>query len=173
MTTVTAWIAATRPHHLCLLDVLQWQPGHQEELLLLDRNWNEYGHPTEAGVYPATDYFKRNKVLATYLGDYSWEFVWCQGGLPVNENKLHICTEGLATSWCWRELDADNTFTLSSEELEEEVPLPERTPQKLSISDFPALVRVGWRGPCLRWSQLAQLPPILVVDRSSCTPSSP
>lgn len=155
------WIKDTRPYHLNLKEVQNWQKGEKREVVMFDRNFEEYDiweNIKQKTSLPATTFFKHNKGTLTYKGDLKWDITYDFG--ETIEHEVHISTASLSTSWKWVNIE-NNHIEIKNEVLDNRVTLPShKSKMKIPISKFPLETRVGWRGPMIEWKYLSKLPPV-------------
>lgn len=155
---VDDFIENTRPHQLTLGDVVALRVGQQFEVVIWDRNFEEYWM-WESAVpgqrYDPQTFFAANRWTVTYRGDLNWTLEQNATG-EVNDS-IHINTASLNTSWNWSPLK-DGYVNISNEEVSSGFSLAGLSPKNIHWTRFPDQTRVGWRGPMMRWEKLATMP---------------
>ncbi len=150
------YINSCTSSHLTIEDVMNWEVGHEADVVIWDRNFEEYwiwDNAEEEKLYDPKEFFRKNRHKLTYKGNMVWDihFIFNE----TFEHQVHLDVAGLPTNWTWCVLDDDGTINITSERLKEgeEIP-PERKPICMHWTEFPTSTRVGWRGPIMLWDDL-------------------
>lgn len=113
-------------------------------------------------LLPATKFFKHNKALIEYLGNYEWNITYDYG--ETLKQSINLSTSSLATNWTWVVIE-NGKIVIKNEVMDNRVPLPEhKSAFEIPVSKFPLETRIGWRGPMIEWQHLANLPKVYWKD---------
>jgi hypothetical protein len=155
------WIENQRDKHLKLEDLSELENGHEIEVLVLDRNFDEsIWTSKEIDVsYDPEEFFEYNKWKIKYLGDYKWDLI-----APWNEtyeHPIHLDITDLGLNYFWSPLDGANgdQIIMKSDSVSGKIVKLDE-PIIMHVSDFPDDTRIGWRGPIMKWSDVASGGPV-------------
>jgi hypothetical protein len=151
------WIRDHRLYHLCIDDLETLKPGDVLDVVIFDRNFEEYGMWDEIPAntpFEPKQFFRFNHHQIEWLGDGRWNLKLQWGDF---EHPLHYNVESLATNWTWLGPDENGMIDVRQEIIngDEEIPLT-RKAFSLSITDFHPRTRVGWRGPVMMWKHVQE-----------------
>lgn len=142
--------------HLTLADINKLSVGDILDVVIWDRNYEEYWMWTKAvpvQLYSPEEFYKQNRHQLKYLGDYQWDITYPFG--ETHTHPLHLWVGNLRTTWEWYELQ-DGWINVRQEYLASKQKIPIHwSPIHKHISEFEPATRVGWRGPIMLWSKLA------------------
>ncbi len=155
------YIESKRPQHLTIADVKGLNPGDQLDVVIWDRNFEEYwiwSSPQEEGAkneraYDAQEFFKKNHHRLVYRGDMKWDIHFQFG--EVFEHPVHVDTSKLETNWSWCAIADDGCIHITNEMVYvgEEIP-GHWKPKHMHWKEFADETRVGWRGPIMLWKDV-------------------
>lgn len=136
------FIDICKDKHLTLEDIKELETGKELDLVVWDRNFEEYKIWKELQpekVYDPETFFSENRCKCIYKGDLKWDIVFGFG--QTIQHPLHL---NIDDYW----LPIDNGY----------VNVP-NGPKVLWYA-FPDTTRIGWRGPVMLWNQLAKMPKV-------------
>jgi len=147
---VYTFIKNCTPYHLTLNDVKNMKEGDTIEVVIWDRNFEEYGiwNSVKEGVsYNPQIFFQCNKHKLTYKGNMIWDIDFNHG--ETFRHPVHIEHEKNK----WRAIDNDGNVYSGCSDCETKKILQH-------WSEYPGNSRVGWRGPAMLWDKLNGLPQV-------------
>lgn len=153
------WVDYYEQLHLTKSDIIHLGRGGNLEVVVFDRNFTEecriYEDFTENEPYSPEQMFANCRCLLTLISTnpYKWDMQYIDNTF---EHYVEMDISTMGTAWSWYPLDNDNEIKL------------ETTIQNWYITDLPEPIikhwndfntdtRVGWRGPIMRWNDLADL----------------
>ena len=160
------WIDKHKTLHLTINDVNKLSVGDKLDVVLFDRNVEEYGiwdKLKRETPYDPQDFFKWNRAILVYKGgeNRSWDIHFSFG--ETHEHPAHINVEHLPTNWHWTALEKDGYVHITNNILntgETLVDYPDHHPIHLQWEDFSGDTTVGWRGPIMLWKDLRDKPKV-------------
>jgi len=149
--------------HLTLGDVKDLQVGDELDVVIWDRNFEEYwiwNKAVENQPYDPWKFFKANRHKVTYRGNMSWNIHFNFGEIILH--PIHLNTENLETNWKWCAIDeTDGKIHIKTEIVKDGEEIPEHWEEKhMHWTEFPDSTRVGWRGPMMFWKELENMPKV-------------
>ncbi len=159
MTELYSFIRGCSHLHLTKADVEKLQPGDRLDVVIWDRNFEEYWiwqQPVHT-PYPPEIFFAANRNSLIYRGDYEWDIEFNHG--ETIRHPIHVSLAGLNTSWTWSPLDNDKMIHVTNyvKTKGQKGPPEGWGPIHKHISEFSPSTRMGWRGPIMLWSRLVDL----------------
>ena len=156
----------SRGKHLTIKDVTQLGIGETLDVVIWDRNFEEYWiwDNAESGKnYDAEEFFKHNRNQITYKGNMEWDIHF--SFVETIEHPVHLDTTGVETNWTWVAIGTDGKIHITKEILNKEEKIPSHwKPKHIHWSEFPEDTRVGWRGPMMLWKDLKDAPRVYYVS---------
>jgi hypothetical protein len=146
---------------LTLSDIDKLNIGDTLDVVIWDGNFEEnwiWEHAERDKLYNPIDFFKENRHIATYLGDYQWDIDFPHG--ETFRHPVHLDVSSLQTNWGWISIE-DGGIHITSEvvPINEEIPDGWKAIHK-PISEMSNETRVGWRGPMMLWNELENFPQV-------------
>jgi hypothetical protein len=148
---------------LTIADVIAMKPGEKLDVVILDRNIDEWlGQNVEANKpYSARQFFKVCKGVYVHAGGLKGALTWyAETETPILDDPFTF--EVLTPTGVWYPLDETGR-------------LPEKDPQgafKLTMDDkpvhwskMPTKTPVGCRGPIMKWEALKGMPRVFLYER--------
>lgn len=135
-----------RPQHMTLKDLKRLKIGQSIDVVLWDRNWNDWlftrgafgqGHIKPNVPTDVRKFFKKNRHQIVYKGGNKWEIRYPFGKSIVHPVEVNLCVKGKET---WGPVENGKTCKCQGK------------PRK--INGLPDSTRIGWRGPMALWSSL-------------------
>lgn len=157
------YIRDSSEDHLRLSDVKNMKINDTIDVVIWDRNFEEHWIWDEAiseKLYDAETFFAYNRHQLTYLGNMTWTINYPWGGKI--DHPIHLDVSSLETYWKWCLIDeTDGYIHITYEIVKKGEKIPENwKPKHIHWTDFADTTRVGWRGPIMLWSKLANAPKI-------------
>ncbi len=94
-----------KPDHLTITDVKKMKVGDQIDVVIWDRNFEEYWiweNAENEKSYDPQVFFAENRHTITYKGNMTWDIdLWEE----VITHPIHLNTEHLQTHWTWYGID--------------------------------------------------------------------
>ena len=144
------WINYYKPYHLTIGDLKKWNPGEIKDVVIFDRNFDDYfiwDELKENKLYTPSYFFKENRHKIRYNGDLTWDIIFHWGDTFCHNVELDIAEkqpvrEIFGTDCVWKPLNGEYMII--------------KTNQKNSIhwTDFNDETRIGWRGPIMLWKDV-------------------
>jgi len=155
------FIKLSKPYHLKINDIKKLRPGDELDVVIWDRNFEEY-HIWEncksEKLYDSKEFFKENRHKITYQGYIKWDIHFPYG--ETIQHPVHLNTSGLETNWEWYAISQqDGYVNITNEILKSGEIIPKHWKSKrIHWTEFPETTRVGWRGPIMLWEDLDKMP---------------
>ena len=147
-------IEFSKPNHLTIRDVLNMNVGDTIDVIIWDRNFEEYGiwDTRESGVsYNPNDFFKGNHHQITYQGNMEWDIHFDFG--ETVRHPINLDVSSLNTKWKWIPIEDVSTDAVKNTV----------ESKRLNWEQFPTNTRVGWRGPIMLWDKVKDMGPIYYI----------
>ncbi len=154
------FIENSKNKHLTIADVKKMLPEDQIDVVIWDRNFEEYwiwNNAENEKPYEPQIFFKSNHHKITYKGDMKWDIHFNFG--ETIEHPIHLDVSELNTYWIWCAIDGtDGKIHITNEIVKngEKIP-PHWKPKHIHWTEFSDNTRVGWRGPMMLWDELNNL----------------
>lgn len=143
--------------HLTLADVLKLKKGDCLDVVIWDRNYEEYwmwNHAVPMQPYRPFEFYRANRHKLHYLGDYKWNIEFPFG--ETHPHPIHLWTGDLQTKYVWFALE--NNYIDTTAEMYPSFSIPsDWEPVLKHVSEFSPSTRVGWRGPIMLWKKLEKM----------------
>lgn len=153
------WIEQSKPKHLKKGEFDLWPIGHQEKIVLFDRNFEEYGIWDEMKENVADDpirFFRFNTFTATKTGPYCWQL----DGIMENQNfRIELDIANLGTGWNWAPVNKEGEIKLTSTVKNWKV-TEIKNPNIIPWKAFNDSTRIGWRGPAIKLIDIKEFGPV-------------
>ena len=149
------WIEFYKPKHLTINDLKKWKKGDIKDVLVLDRNFEEYFIWTELEEnkdYDPKYFFKENKCRIEYNGGNTWKIHYPYGNIVCHDIEIDVESLGSNYDWC---------------PLEDGYVILERNGKKIHWKDLDGNIRVGWRGPMIFWSYIKNEPQVFFREQTN------
>lgn len=159
------WIENTRSKHLTLGDLKKWKKGETKDVIIWDRNFEEYGiwgGLKEEKTYKPAKFFKGNHHKIKYNGDFTWDITFEFGGTITHPVHLDIKKEG--TGWWWSPLDGEYIVLDTSYSNGKITKKKKKKVVKKHHSEYRDDTRIGWRGPMMLWEHVESGEPVHYVS---------
>mgnify|MGYP006976398487 CR=1 FL=1 len=184
-TELYQFIRECRHLHLTKADVDLLKPGDRLDVVIWDRNFEEYwiwDQPQNVPYSPEV-FFSENRHQLVYQGGHKWDIEFNFG--ETIRHPFHLSLEGENTSYTWTSLEGkephdcqcqsrpvgsesspedqvENSYdwihiTTYVKKDDQSGPPEGWGPIHKHYDDFPTTTRVGWRGPMMLWDRLADL----------------
>ncbi len=156
-----SFIEHCKNKHLKLSDIHNLNVGDILDVVIWDRNFEEYWIWDNAKcnkLYKPIEFFKENRCLLNYLGDYKWDITFPYG--ETIRHPVHLEVTSLKTNWKWMHIE-DGEIHIKNEvvSINEKIPNGWKAIHK-PITEVSNETRVGWRGPMIMWNELENLPDV-------------
>lgn len=152
----------SKDKHLTLGDVKQMSPGVTIDVVIWDRNYEEYwiwDNAEDKKEYDPEEFFEQNRHQITYLGNMKWDIKFPFG--ETIAHPIHLDTSSLQTNWRWVAVEEDGFIHITTEVVNEGEEIPSHwEPKHMHWSEFPDTTIVGWRGPIMLWDNLKNMPQV-------------
>jgi hypothetical protein len=159
------FIEKSKPEHLTIKDVKQLKVGNTIDVVMWDRNFEEYwiwNNGKYGILYDPETFFVANHNKITYLGNMEWNIHFRSGDVTC---PIHLDVSNLETYWRWVEInEKDGMIHITNEILNKGEKIPDAwKPKHIHWTDFPETTRVGWRGSIMLWEKLKTMPKVYFV----------
>jgi hypothetical protein len=149
------WVDAVSPQCLTINDIQQFEPGQSYKLLVMDRNLGDVitQANTAMVVYQPEEFFRENTATYTHREGLSGTMIYHWRGGDSEPRAFEFELEYAPDCWyplingCLPMVDPQGFAKF-------EYPEPKHW------STFPSNIRVGWRGPLMLWSKVAEQSPV-------------
>ena len=152
------YIKISKPYHLRISDIKKLRPGDELDVVIWDRNFEEYHIWTNCEPdknYDSKEFFKANRHKITYQGHMTWAIHFPYG--ETIQHPVHLSTSGLETNWKWCSIE-NGYVNITNEVLKSSETIPDYwQPKHLHWTEFPETTRIGWRGPIMLWENLDKM----------------
>lgn len=166
---VDKFIKSCKSAHLTLGDVKKLNVGDQLDVVIWDRNFEDYwiyGQAEKGRNYNPQDFFKYNHCKIIYQGNMEWDIDF---SFAVYRHCIELDTSSLNIRWGWMPIENGNIET------DEWIPSGNETidskDKDLHWTTFPDTTRVGWRGPIMLWDKLKNMSQVYSASFSSSSES--
>ncbi len=158
------FIEQCKPYHLTIEDVLNLSVGQQLDVVIWDRNFEEYGiweRATSNKICRPEELFQHNRWTIVYKSNMEWTIISEGGGGESFDHPVHLNVQHLNTYMTWVGLENDGMVNIDHEIIKKGNRIPKGwTETHIHWKDFPKTTRAGWRGPIMLWEKLAKLPKV-------------
>jgi len=171
---VSDFINNCKDKHLRISDVKQLQIGDNLDVVIWDRNYEEYwiwDNAKQNQHYDPQTFFKANRCTLKYLGDMKWNITMGWG--ETFEHPVHLDLSNTPkTNWNWMPINFDERAYEPTNDGKVHITTEigekgdDWTEQHIHWTEFPDDTRVGWRGPIMRWSDLESQPNVYWNEES-------
>ncbi len=155
------FIEQCKDNHLTINDILDLSAGDKLDVVIWDRNFEEYWIWNKAKSnkpYDPQIFFGPNRWTIIYKGDMEWTIISEAGEGESFDHPVHLNTEHLNTYMIWVGLENDGMVHIEYEIIKEGNKIPKGWIEThIHWKDFPKTTRVGWRGPIMLWKKLEKL----------------
>jgi hypothetical protein len=155
------------PFHLTVADVKKLNVGEELDVVVWDRNFEEYwiwSHAESEKPYLPEEFFQSNRHTLKYLGNMTWEFRYEYGGNVVYKVELDVTALNTRYKWCNIESNGKIHITKDMERRVNKDMTRKWEEISKHWTDFPDTTRVGWRGPIMLWERLHCMPQVYNKD---------
>lgn len=145
-------------------DILKWEIGHEADVVLWDRNFEEYwiwSNAEKEKLYDPKEFFRANRCKLTYKGNMVWDIHFDFG--KTIEHPVHLDVTALPTNWTWVAIEEDGYVRITTESVNRKI-TPRRKAIHMHWTEFSPETRVGWRGPIMLWEKLDSLDKVYHTD---------
>lgn len=142
----------TRPYHLTLGDIKQLKVGDELDVVIWDRNFEEYWIWKDAEsekLYNPEYFFKSNRHKLKLTENMTWNIKFPFG--ETYNHSIHLDVSELSDYWIWMPLSSNGNIVLDN--------------ITKNWTEFHNNTRIGWRGAIMLWDKLKEMSSVYHVPQ--------